>query len=122
MAKNLQINNVELIEKFNALKGTKTVNEFFAEVLNAYSNSINNANNARLSDNERKVVNHADIFAQILAKAKKEYVGKKVPITYFTVKANNGIAALHHAVVMEFLQNLNIDLKTVATTTKKVGI
>ena len=104
--KKLQIKHSAEVEKFNALKGTKTVNVFFEEVLNAYSNSINK------SSNERKVVNHADIFAQILAKAKKEYVGKEIPITYFTVKANNGIAAMHHSVVMEFLQNLNIDLKT----------
>ena len=124
MAKLLQITDIKLVEKISTLKGKKTVNEFILDLLNEYENSLNSKGLSKKlmrrseATKERKSVNHTELFQQILLKAKTEFTGKKIPISYFTSQKNNGIATLHYDVVKTICTTLNIDLKTYAIDKK----
>jgi hypothetical protein len=133
MAKVLQITNVELIAKIEALKGTKTINQFISELIEFQKNNAGaiakKAQNVRVRKNNYvgkttyAKVDHTEVFLQILEVAKVVYAGKKIAISFFSNKAKNGICNLHYDVVKSLIQSLNIDLDAIAITKKsKVGI
>jgi len=133
MAKVLQITNVELIAQIEALKGTKTINQFISELIEFQKNNAGaiakKAQNVRVRKNNYvgkttyAKVDHTEVFLQILEVAKVVYAGKKIAISFFSNKAKNGICNLHYDVVKSLIQSLNIDLDAIAITKKsKVGI
>ena len=129
---NITLTDEKLYSELSALRGTKSWNAFFRELVDAKKAQTNVTVTAALSrkkSNEKTDV--TTLFMQIFEAAKKEFPTKRIPLSYFTTisekRSNelgkepnkkvtaglligNDFGAIHLDVVKQLIETLNIDL------------
>lgn len=129
MKANITITDEKLYAELSVMRGSKTWNTFLRELLDAKKEKTSVAIVANRSKSEKTDV--TTLFMQIYTAAKKEFHGKKIPLSYFTtisekraietgkepnskVKAGilvgNDFGAIHLDVVKKIISGLAIDL------------